>query len=823
VQCDILIAHSRPRSFLAVSANLTQTERFRARDRVVGRRADGDPIIRLEMYGIIVLAFSATLLLALLTFDPADVTAIGGTRAQPAENIIGPIGAHVADLFLSALGIGAFAFAVLFGWLGLSYLVGRRFHITRTDVVGWFGLLLGAAVVMHVGFAPAQLLGHTPGGLAGEYIGEVARALLSTTGTLILALTVVVVSLIAVTRRSVFELGALCVSTARRSGRFFVRMMRHGDAPEPEEVPFEDEPVALRRGPVRDDDERDDADDDGPKVVLPERRTPTRTEDMVGAIDEPPPATPKPRVRTERAAPTLTAVSVPAAAAELGPSYDDDDDDDDVADTAERPAVREAAAASVAPAPAAALAPAPAQDDIKIVESVAMRRSRDLVVGEQIAIPDNTEARSFELPSLSFLEYEAPEGQTYDRELLRANAQILEAKLADYKVQGKVVEIHPGPVVTMYEFKPAPGIKISSIANLSDDLAMALSALRIRIVAPIPGKDVVGIEVPNKTRETVWLKEILSDACYSRSKSKLTLALGKDIVGTPVSMDLAKAPHLLVAGATGAGKSVAINAFVVSLLYKATPDDVRVIMIDPKMLELSIYEGIPHLLLPVVTDPKAAATALRWAVKEMERRYRIMADLGVRNLANYNQKLEQLLADTTHPLPERLALAKAKRQARGELDPEGCVLDAKGDVLTSMPQIVVIIDELADLMMVAGKDVELCIARLAQMARAAGIHLVLATQRPSVDVITGLIKANFPTRMSFSSGVEDRLAHHLGPGRRRESAGHGRHAVAVARRGLAAAHPRLLRLRGGGAPHRAPPQAAGRARLRSGHPGDGRR
>jgi S-DNA-T family DNA segregation ATPase FtsK/SpoIIIE len=748
-----LIADARARSFPVVSVNLSPAERFRARDRIVGRRADGDPVIRLEMYGIIVLAFSATLLLALFTFDPADVGAIGGTRAQPAENIIGPIGAHVADLFLSALGVGAFAFAVLFGWLGLSYLVGRRFHVTRTDVIGWFGLLLGAAVLLHVSFAPAHLLGHTPGGLAGEYIGEVGRALLSTTGTLILALTIVVVSIIAVTRRSIFELATLSVTTARRAGAFVMRLMRHGDAPDAldDDAELADGESGAGPGGARDlDGDDDEKQVDGPKVVLPERRAVTPTEDMVGSIETPPPATPKPRVRSDRAGATLTATALPAPAAVAAAAIDDDDDDE--ADTSERPAVRDTAAEPV-PAPAAA-----AEDDIKIVESVAMRRSRDLVVGEQIAIPDTDRPPTYEYPPLSFLEYEAPEGQTYDREHLRANAQILEAKLSDYKVQGKVVEIHPGPVVTMYEFKPAPGIKISSIANLSDDLAMALSALRIRIVAPIPGKDVVGIEVPNKTRETVWLKEILSDPCYSRSKGKLTLALGKDIVGTPVSMDLAKAPHLLVAGATGAGKSVAINAFVVSLLYKATPADVRVIMIDPKMLELSIYEGIPHLLLPVVTDPKAAATALRWAVKEMERRYRIMADLGVRNLANYNQKTEQLQADPSHALPERLALAKAKRQARGELDPEGSVLDAKGDALVTMPQIVVIIDELADLMMVAGKDVELCIARLAQMARAAGIHLVLATQRPSVDVITGLIKANFPTRISFrvSSKIDSR-------------------------------------------------------------------
>ncbi len=385
-----------------------------------------------------------------------------------------------------------------------------------------------------------------------------------------------------------------------------------------------------------------------------------------------------------------------------------------------------------------------------------MKRTRELspdaieaMTAAQIALPVVQVEKPFVLPSLSMLDYRPPETTSYDRELLKRNAQILETKLLDYKVKGKVVEIHPGPVITMYEFMPAPGVKVSAIANLANDLAMALSAISIRIVAPIPGKNVVGIEIPNAARETVWLKEILSDTSYSRAKSKLTLALGKDIVGNPTCMDLAKAPHLLVAGATGAGKSVAINSFVVSLLFKAEPSDVRVIMVDPKMLELSIYEGIPHLLLPVVTDPKQAATALKWAVKEMERRYKLLADMGVRNLVGYNQKVAQLLEDPTQRLPERLRLARLKREAKGEPDPKGSILDGDGKQVERLPSIVVIIDELADLMMVASKEVEHCIARLAQMARAAGIHLILATQRPSVDVITGLIKANFPTRISF--------------------------------------------------------------------------
>jgi len=263
-------------------------------------------------------------------------------------------------------------------------------------------------------------------------------------------------------------------------------------------------------------------------------------------------------------------------------------------------------------------------ENIVITESDAMKRSREFVDQKELEL--ESVSRQYEFPSHQILDYRPPDDGSVDRDSLTRNAQLLEAKLEDYKVKGKVVEIHPGPVITMYEFLPAPGTKISKIANLADDLAMALSALRIRIVAPIPGKNVVGIEVPNVSREIVWLKEVLSDQSYTRSESRLTLSLGKDIVGNPTVMNLAKAPHVLVAGSTGSGKSVCINSFIVSLLYKSTPEDVRMIMVDPKMIELSIYEGIPHLLLPVVTDPKQAAVALRWTVKEMERRYRRLAD-----------------------------------------------------------------------------------------------------------------------------------------------------------------------------------------------------
>ena len=357
-------------------------------------------------------------------------------------------------------------------------------------------------------------------------------------------------------------------------------------------------------------------------------------------------------------------------------------------------------------------------------------------------------AGTYHMPPLSLLDHEGEAARPVDKEALTMNARILEKKLKDFGVDGEVVEVKPGPVVTMYEFAPAPGVKVNKIAGLSDDLSMALKALSIRIVAPIPGRGVVGIEIPNKDRETVWLKEIFASEEFQKSGGRLPMALGKDIFGRTVVADLAKMPHLLVAGATGSGKSVSINTMVLSLLYRATPEDVRILMVDPKMLELSIYEGIPHLLLPVVTNPKKAALALAWAVREMERRYKLMADKGVRNIDGYNKKLA------------REEKEKADLRARGQvvveaLDPDEEELPeielAEGEVLDHghLPCIVVIVDELADLMMVAGREIEESIARLAQMARAAGIHLILATQRPSVDVITGLIKANFPTRISF--------------------------------------------------------------------------
>lgn len=366
----------------------------------------------------------------------------------------------------------------------------------------------------------------------------------------------------------------------------------------------------------------------------------------------------------------------------------------------------------------------------------------------------------YRTPPLSLLDPPPTRERRLDKDALTMNARLLEKKLKDFGVDGEVVEICPGPVVTMYEFAPGPGVKVSRIAGLSDDLSMALQALSIRIVAPIPGKGVVGIELPNREREMVALREIFACEEFHRGKMKLPLALGKDIAGAPLVTDLARMPHLLVAGATGSGKSVSINTMILSLLYTATPRDVRIIMVDPKMLELSVYEGISHLLLPVVTNPKKASLALKWAVEEMGRRYRLMADKGVRNIDSYNKQLEREEKEEAENRDKgTVVVEEVDDQPEGDAAAIQAFLD-KDEALEHghLPYIVVIVDELADLMMVAGREIEESIARLAQMARAAGIHLILATQRPSVDVITGLIKANFPARISFqvSSKIDSR-------------------------------------------------------------------
>lgn len=372
-----------------------------------------------------------------------------------------------------------------------------------------------------------------------------------------------------------------------------------------------------------------------------------------------------------------------------------------------------------------------------------------------------SEDGDYKIPPISLLDDPLPVEESAEmKEEILLSSSILERKLADFGVEGKVVQVLPGPVITLYEFEPAPGIKVSRILSLSDDLALAMRALSLRILAPVPGKPVVGIEIPNTRKEVVSFKEVITSKGFAKADSKLMMVIGKDSIGEPMVQDLATIPHLLMAGSTGSGKSVGLNAMISSILLNATPDEVKMIMIDPKMLELSIFDGIPHLISPVVTNPKKAAAALAWAVQEMENRYKLMAELGVRNITGFNLRMDKLRNEYEEEL-EQWEKDHAKGIKPHEMDPDE-LMDEEDDKpiepQAKLPYIVIVIDELADLMMVASKGVEETLTRLAQMARASGIHLIVATQRPSVDVLTGIIKANFPSRISYkvTSRVDSR-------------------------------------------------------------------
>jgi len=386
--------------------------------------------------------------------------------------------------------------------------------------------------------------------------------------------------------------------------------------------------------------------------------------------------------------------------------------------------------------------------------SVSNQRSLDLDVG------------GYELPPLEALDELSnnSHASNQDEEALSENARLLESVLEDFGVRGRIVKVRPGPVVTLYELEPAPGTKSSRVISLADDIARSMSAVSVR-VAVVPGKNVIGIELPNALRELVSLRELVEAKAYEQHTGALTLALGKDIGGTPTMVDLARMPHLLIAGTTGSGKSVAVNTMIMSLLYRLTPEQCKFIMIDPKMLELSVYDDIPHLLAPVVTDPAKAVVALRWAVREMEERYRSMSNLGVRNINGFNHRITEAAKKG-----ETLTRTVQTGFDRETGDP---IYEEQNYDMQPLPYIVVIVDEMADLMMVSGKEVEAAVQRLAQMARAAGIHLIMATQRPSVDVITGTIKANFPTRVSFqvTSKIDSRTI--LGEGGAEQLLGQG--------------------------------------------------
>jgi len=620
----------------------------------------------------------------------------------------------MAALMFGPLGSTTFLIACSFFYFAGLMLAGRRFQITGGGVIGYVTLVLSLCVALQL-LVPHSLrpFSHMAGGAVGHWVGEIMRAMFATTGTLIISISALLASILSLSGMSLRQIARLPkrgivllkdlidgrdvkVDVAQEEdGNTTAPGIKKSSLP-PQQRPDWMSPPVQEQAP-----EIEVADDKASDTIVtapPDVDTPP----VDDAEADSGPHTGKIRTRQRKSKGTTTDESVSRVPGEdLSHDLDAEIKIEEPADAAE-PAIAE----PVIDAPPPARPPP--------------------CVADQKKLPFNGPTpMPFEFPSLSLLEYETPTRHALDREALNARARKLEQKLEDFGVKGKVIKIQPGPVVTMFEYEPAPGVKISKIANLADDLTMALEALRIRIVAPIPGKGVVGVEVPSAVRETVYLKEILASSEFQDSRAKLPICLGKDIVGNPVVADLAKAPHILVAGATGSGKSVGVNAFILSLVYRCRPEDLRLILVDPKMLELSIYDDIPHLLLPVVTQAKKASLALKWAVSEMERRYKLLSAVNVRNISGFNAKIEKI--KNSGKVPEGVA----------------------EDELEHLPFIVIILDELADLMMVSGKEVEASIARLAQMARAAGIHLVVATQRPSVDVVTGLIKANFPTRMSF--------------------------------------------------------------------------
>jgi S-DNA-T family DNA segregation ATPase FtsK/SpoIIIE len=645
-----------------------------------------------ELVGVALLGLSALWILALATYAPGDPI----FELAPVANRAGVVGASLAGGLIALFGYGAFVFVAAVAWLGGRMVTGRGCPPLASRF--WLGsclLLLAASSLPPLldSLAPGRL-GSPVGGLLGDYVASAEQMLLSSWGALLVNGLLLLLGVLSITGISTGT-----ALSAVGSGAGMVGAASLGAA-----TAGWNGLVAL-----------------GQTIADSARNALQATSNAFSSIG----VWREQRARRDRVA-------------ELrGPELPEEPE-------------------SSAIAPLRSSEPEPEQPDAK----AAPRRTAK---GGEPQIVDHIEERSkvkkpqqeafqfkeggpqgpFQLPDVSIFGRPPTDMRKLDRESLLMNSRILEKKLSDFGVQGRVVRVHPGPVITMYEYEPAPGIKVNKIVGLTDDLAMALRAISIRIIAPLPGKSVVGIEVPNPQRDTVYLRTGLEAESYRKSKSTLTVAMGMDIFGNPVVSDLAKMPHLLVAGSTGTGKSVFLNSFLCSLLCRARPDELKLLLVDPKLLELSIYEGIPHLIADVVTNPKRAAAALQGVVRKMEERYQMMSAVQVRNVDQFNAKAR-----------EQIAAGNESFRLKPKADQE----EGEEMAWAPMPFIVVVIDELADLMVMVAKEVEESLQRLAQMARAAGIHLVLATQRPSVDVLTGVIKANFPSRVSFqvSSAIDSR-------------------------------------------------------------------
>ena len=648
------------------------------------------------------------LLVALVSFHPDDAGWSSSGMGGATRNLAGSVGAGLANGMLSFVGYVAFLLPWSVLWLGLRLFRG---HEGPSHFPAWVRVLAWALALLSLSALAAMYLGQAgrwipqgSGGIAGSLLSDVLIKVLNQVGATLLFLTLFAAALplamifswitvLDALGGRVMGLGQSLMGRARER-----RLNAQAAAAAAGEAPVSVEPALAAEAEAP------------PPEKTRRRRAPT-----VQAAEEEPPFDLTPAA--------AAAVVAPAAVAERAR----------VEPIRPEPVERVVSVApSLVPEPAEAIGIAP---DRPVAPKPPLKPKKSHKPEEPEVPPyDGTNP----LPPLELLDMARPSGKRYTPEEIERVSRELERHLADFGVKAQVVDAMPGPVITRFELQPAPGVKGSQVTNLARDLARALSVASVRVVEVVEGKSVIGLEIPNTKREMVVLREVFESSSYQDSSAPLTIGMGKDIAGNPVAVDLAKMPHLLVAGTTGAGKSVAINAMILSMLYKSTAQQVRFILIDPKMLELSVYDGIPHLLTPVVTDMKDAGNALRWCVAEMERRYRLMSALGVRNLAGLNRKIEDSAA-AGEPLHDPLA-AEPDLFADNPIEPPA---------LENLPHIVVIIDELADMMMVVGKKVEELIARLAQKARAAGIHLIVATQRPSVDVITGLIKANIPSRVAF--------------------------------------------------------------------------
>jgi len=656
--------------------------------------------------------FAMFMMLALFSFDPADPGWAQTGYQTPVRNLGGAVGAYLSDLLLNLFGFIAYSLPFIVAIIG--WLLFQKFHqLMQLDyltlalkLVGFLMFYLGITSLASMNFD--DLFYFSAGGILGDVLSEILLPYFSFVGSTLVFLMFCCSGFILLT-------GFSWLNFIDNVGRLAIAGV-----------------VFLQHIPSYIKDKFGVGD-----VTLP-------NESESNVIDE------EANVKTEKT-PVATQknkkLSIPflaSASEKEGEPQEHFIDINELMDGPFEIKVQEHVSDAEISAAFADVEKVDVADDNALINKKPSSELVNSTDTNQVNLVPTTEEKFSGMPSIDLLDRPDKAKNPINREELEQVSRLVEAKLLDFKVQAQVVAVYPGPVITRFELDLAPGMKVSKISALSKDLARALSAISVRVVEVIPGKSVIGLELPNKHREIVHLSEVISCPAFEESSSPLAMVLGKDIAGEPVVVDLAKMPHLLVAGTTGSGKSVGVNTMIVSLLYKSTPEDVRLIMIDPKMLELSVYEGIPHLLAEVVTDMKDAANALRWCVGEMERRYKLMSALGVRNLKGYNKKVLTAIAEG-EPLIDPIWQPS-----------DG--LDQTPPMLEKLPSIVVIVDEFADMMMIVGKKVEELIARIAQKARAAGIHLILATQRPSVDVITGLIKANIPTRMAFqvSSGLNSR-------------------------------------------------------------------